>query len=1631
MGGEFRKYMDSPTAYNPLVSLSARRLEVLKSCITSIFENRISDAKKTFPAVIGALKARPARLALCKELASQHRASGGGQVHLEPQQFDMVARLMNAALQDDSDMDEYGVALALLPLSTVFGRKLSKGVVQFMYTVIQDHAVWQSTQFWESSFYVDVQREIRQLYLNLPDQNSNKSPLTSSRSENTTTSRRTAAADPVALVSLSEKKAILELVAREMEGWSGLQQAAKEERLSAEEQTVYSVIFVYVNYLVYLLCPLDMAATAAKRSRRIGDEYENASNSISNSMAESDSVDAESGFEDQEIPDAGQGVIRTVARFADRVCAEAGVTDEHVRAVSAIIPSTVAMHLEALEAVCAQARRLPPIQKSKITLPSLLPGETFMLPASLRVYLLPDGRQDNVAPSGVALLPAEGALFLTNYRVIFKGTPIDPFAAEHTVTRFFPVASLTKAKNFSVNCYLAEVEQHLKECIQLRSSTFQLMRAAFDDEVTADQIEMLRKALTRAQYPDHIFQLFAFRESHNLMHEPLAKIRDGKHNPKYSTIRGLASKTLKNVSKVAGYQGNKKRSKTAKYFLSANAMPSQGRLSIAEMTSHHGNGRIREEDESSEISETTPSQLHPSTTLPSHGANAPTATTSSSLSSTSKTLERLAERIYFHDWQRIGLISSDYVLSSGSKTHHQYHYTHAEPFRVTTANCRYGLCATLPALLLVPAKITDDSLRRYSRCHKQARLPTITWRHAGKGSLLLRGAGFHGRGVMGMIRRHHHDQQPSSVGGGGSSSAQTDHGSSIEAEIFTAAIIQVTPRSTNARSPDAGWRMSGSDLSINSLVASGGGAMAAGAGSPSEYHPVHSYPTLTPTSARKFNPLTKAMDTLTRSAAPAATKFGRISLTSMKSAKMGSQSSLASSTATGTGMASHRSSQRFTASEDSPSDTSGLSGFLQRTALFIFVDKGHVKGSKLESHPKVEFIPVEYPEPRRLRASFKKLLRACAPSTPGGASNTGAASGGQHEQTYLRQVEASEWLQSVQSIMEIAGAAVDLIDIQGASVSVCLEEGWDVTCQITSLAMLCMDPFYRTLEGFRVLVEKEWLSAGYRFGHRSGLTNPGQGDSGYTPVFLLFLDAVHQIVGQFPMAFEFNQFYVRFLAYHHVSSRFRTFLLDSEFQRFELGLLSGTEKSGSLPQSKVFRQASAVQPDSPSSDDEAVGASSKKSNNSTSGLGLSVFDYIDVWSGRAPFFHNLSFTRELGDDVLRPFSHISDLRIWDFFVSEELRHGPPYDLELYDLDKQEEELNSLNMSGSGGRRSVASGYDALDRSLSDGVIRRVGEVCRLQNDSPSCWQELLEHAEECAPAAAKVEEALIRQVNSPVIMRSPSINAKHHGRLAHKRNTMELLMKGKVGAGGASGPSSAEAGSSSKTHRLEKYNFPTPTSCDVCSALLWGPVRPGYRCADSGANVCEKCKEILPNASSRFRASARGGEAEGMERLGLTVDLEGSVGNAVRRSGEKANTSNNTDADDEAGGGADLFRRFAAARPADENSKIICQGYLYKQANFRIKGWKQRWFVLDATKHQLRYYDTREDFTCRGHIDLSEVTRVASEGSAAAALPNAPKKTDDDSFFELCTLKRTYCFCAENASAAADWVAKIHSCLSS
>ena len=67
--------------------------------------------------------------------------------------------------------------------------------------------------------------------------------------------------------------------------------------------------------------------------------------------------------------------------------------------------------------------------------------------------------------------------------------------------------------------------------------------------------------------------------------------------------------------------------------------------------------------------------------------------------------------------------------------------------------------------------------------------------------------------------------------------------------------------------------------------------------------------------------------------------------------------------------------------------------------------------------------------------------------------------------------------------MVLAGAVriADRIESQKTSVIVHCSDGWDRTSQLTALAMLMLEPHYRTIRGFQVLVEKEWIDVGHKF----------------------------------------------------------------------------------------------------------------------------------------------------------------------------------------------------------------------------------------------------------------------------------------------------------------------------------------------------------------------------------------------------------------------------------------------------------------------------------------------------------------------------------------------------------------------
>lgn len=166
---------------------------------------------------------------------------------------------------------------------------------------------------------------------------------------------------------------------------------------------------------------------------------------------------------------------------------------------------------------------------------------------------------------------------------------------------------------------------------------------------------------------------------------------------------------------------------------------------------------------------------------------------------------------------------------------------------------------------------------------------------------------------------------------------------------------------------------------------------------------------------------------------------------------------------------------------------------------------------------------------------------------------------------WLARLEASSWLRHICDVLTCACLVAQCIDHEGASVLVHGSEGMDSTLQVCSLAQIILDPDCRTVQGFEALIEREWLQAGHPFGTRCKhsayppQTNFGALDKrDYSPVFMLFLDCVWQILQQFPCSFEFNEDFLISLLDHTYASEYGTFIGNCAKERDELKFATRT-----------------------------------------------------------------------------------------------------------------------------------------------------------------------------------------------------------------------------------------------------------------------------------------------------------------------------------------------------------------------------------------------------------------------------------------------------------------------------------------
>uniref|UniRef100_A0AAV2ML69 Myotubularin phosphatase domain-containing protein n=1 Tax=Knipowitschia caucasica TaxID=637954 RepID=A0AAV2ML69_KNICA len=215
-----------------------------------------------------------------------------------------------------------------------------------------------------------------------------------------------------------------------------------------------------------------------------------------------------------------------------------------------------------------------------------------------------------------------------------------------------------------------------------------------------------------------------------------------------------------------------------------------------------------------------------------------------------------------------------------------------------------------------------------------------------------------------------------------------------------------------------------------------------------------------------------------------------------------------------------------------------------RPKLNAIANRAAGKGYENEdnySNIKFQFMGIE--NIHVMRNSQQKMLEVCELRSPSMSD-------------FLEGLENSGWLKHIKAVLDAAAFISKAVAEEGVSVLVHCSDGWDRTSQVCSVASVLLDPHYRTLGGFMVLIEKDWISFGHKFSHRC---NHVDGDpKEVSPIIDQFLECVWQLSEQFPCAFEFNERFLITIHHHVYSCQFGNFIGNNQKEREQLGIQKRT-----------------------------------------------------------------------------------------------------------------------------------------------------------------------------------------------------------------------------------------------------------------------------------------------------------------------------------------------------------------------------------------------------------------------------------------------------------------------------------------
>ena len=186
---------------------------------------------------------------------------------------------------------------------------------------------------------------------------------------------------------------------------------------------------------------------------------------------------------------------------------------------------------------------------------------------------------------------------------------------------------------------------------------------------------------------------------------------------------------------------------------------------------------------------------------------------------------------------------------------------------------------------------------------------------------------------------------------------------------------------------------------------------------------------------------------------------------------------------------------------------------------------------------KMEVIFCDIPNIHSVRSSFEKLLSSISYISD-------------NDYSVISNLPNTFWYETIILILKGGFQIYHSIKDQEKTVLIHCSDGWDRTSQLSALSQILLDKYYRTLEGFIVLIEKDWLSFGHQFRIRNGFCPKEKRDE-FSPIFLQWLDCVYQIMEQNCTKFEFNVNLLTYIAERIFCGKYGTFLFNTDKERKE------------------------------------------------------------------------------------------------------------------------------------------------------------------------------------------------------------------------------------------------------------------------------------------------------------------------------------------------------------------------------------------------------------------------------------------------------------------------------------------------